>query len=646
VNRLGGLPAGPGGGEPAVVGAALLLGGLVGAVWAGAQVAALILGGHRPLPVGLLDTLRALPHLAGNPAHPRRAWPRIAARGLPGPVGYWAATIIPLAVAAVAAIAVASAMTGGAGVARRRRMGLDPEARFARVWDLSALWVTRPETGRMILGSVGRWPLRRLVATEDATRPLDDAVPRLLRRRTARRRGDRGAVLVVGPARCGKTTALAIPAILEWDGPLVALSVKTDLLGATITRRRRLGQVRVFDPTGITGQPGSGWSPLHAATSLAGARQAARAVANSTEWNTGGSGDMSFWVGAAEDLLAALLWTAARAGMGMDAVVGWITGMDKTTVTVLLTGFAGHTNPVVAADGRQVRDGFTGLWRNDARQTSSVYLVARQMIRPWQEPAVAASATGTAIDLDWLLSHPPDREAAGGVVGNSLYLSADLDDAERLAPVLGGLVDDLLREVYAQVAVTGRPLDPPLLVVLDEAGNWPMRNLPGRISTAAGMGIQLVLVYQSKAQIDAAYGAKADVIVANAVTKIFFAGLSDRSTLDYASSLLGQEHITARSTSGDLTLDGSGRRGISDAPTRVELMPAALLRQVAPGQALLIHNTLPPAHLHGRYWFRDPHLRALAAGPTPTRTTRPRRRRRRWRGEPDQDTPGWAETTR
>jgi len=199
-----------------------------------------------------------------------------------------------------------------------------------------------------------------------------------------------------------------------------------------------------------------------------------------------------------------------------------------------------------------------------------------------------------------------------------LYLCADLDDAERLAPVLGGLVDDLFKQAYARVGKRNVALDPGLLVVIDEAGNWPMRNLPGRISTCAGIGVQLLLVFQSKAQVDAAYGPRADIVLANAVSKVFFAGLSDESTLRYAATLLGLEHVVQRSTSTDLPgpLAGpaAGRRSVSEAPTRVDLLPAAQLRQVAPGQALLVHGTLPPAHLHGRYWYLDPDLHQLATG--------------------------------
>ncbi|MBL7487891.1 type IV secretory system conjugative DNA transfer family protein [Frankia sp. AgB1.9] len=656
--------------ESLVLAGAVAVGASAVAVWIGAQVAALLFGGHCLLPVGLHDAGLALPGLVAHPSRPREAWPSAVAARLPGPVGYWVATVPPLGVA-VAAVAVLLAVANRrVGVARRRRMGLNPEARFARLMDLAPLLVAGPTPGRLILGRTRAAGRHRLVATEDASRPLDAAVPRPLRRAARRRRSDRGAVLALGPTRCGKTAALAVPAILEWAGPLIAVSVKTDLLGATETRRRAVGEVRVFDPAGATGRNSAGWSPLTMSGRLAGARRAARSVAASTDWNASGSGDMSFWASAGEDLVSLLFWLAAQSGLGMDSVVTWITTQDKDTVLSLARAYAHHLDPAVAADGGQVHDALQAVWRSDARQLTSLYLVARQMIRPWQEPTVQRSAVtnrAAPVDLDWLLGTtstvpgplvvtaggradrhgaapigalPPaglwdggadfgEPEPKWGSEGrealvtaapvparaNSLYLCADLDDAERLAPVLGGLVDELLRDVYARVGRTGKPLDPPLLLVIDEAGNWPMRSLPSRISTCAGMGVVLLLLYQSKAQIDAAYGPKADIVVSNAPTKVFFSGLSDRSSLDYAGSLLGQEHVAARSVSAD-TSPAGGRSGVSDAPTRLELLPTALLRQIPPGEALLIHRTLPPVHLRGRYWFRDPHLRRLATGST------------------------------
>jgi type IV secretion system protein VirD4 len=628
--------------EAVAVSAALMLCGLAAAVWAGAELAAITFGAHHRAEAGFNDALAAMPRLLAEPARPQQAWPARVATRLPGAVAYWSATLpMVTAFAVLAGVGIGLVGRGRVGVQRRRRLGVDPESRLAKPSDLLPLWVRGPISGRVVLGRVGG----RLVASEDPRAGIDAAVPRLLRWAAARRSGPRGAVLAIGPSQCGKTSALAIPAILEWAGPVVALSVKSDLMAATIARRRRLGQVRVFDPVDVTAEPSSTWSPLRGAESLSGARRAARSIANATDWTTG-SGEMGFWTAAGEDLLAVLFWTAATVGVGMDAVVGWVLGMEQHAVRELIAPLTAHADADTSTAGWQVLDTFDGIWRNDFKQISSVYLTARQMIRPWQEPGVEQSARQPEISLDWLLGPPaPLADDAPGTVTrhgashpNTLYLCADLDDAERLAPVLGGLVDDLMKQAYARVGKSTQPLDPPLLLVIDEAGNWPMRNLPGRISTCAGLGIQLLLVYQSKAQIDAVYGSRADVVVSNAITKVIFSGVSDRSTLDYAASLLGAEHVTQRSASTDLGAliggaDG-GRRSVTEAPTRTDLLPGSALRQVAPGQALLVHGTLRPAHVHGRYWYLDPDLHELATSRRRSRRRLARAARRTGRSRP------------
>ena len=63
----------------------------------------------------------------------------------------------------------------------------------------------------------------------------------------------RQSVLVVGPTQTRKTSGLAIPAMLERAGPVIATSIKTDLLRDTIASRTASGRVFVFDPTGCTG---------------------------------------------------------------------------------------------------------------------------------------------------------------------------------------------------------------------------------------------------------------------------------------------------------------------------------------------------------------------------------------------------------
>ena len=61
------------------------------------------------------------------------------------------------------------------------------------------------------------------------------------------RQGDRGSVALIGPTRSGKTV-LASAAIVGWDGPVVALSVKRDLYDATAAARADAGRSRRVRP--------------------------------------------------------------------------------------------------------------------------------------------------------------------------------------------------------------------------------------------------------------------------------------------------------------------------------------------------------------------------------------------------------------
>ena len=133
---------------------------------------------------------------------------------------------------------------------------------------------------------------------------------------------------------------------------------------------------------------------------------------------------------------------------------------------------------------------------------------------------------------------------------NTLYLCAPIEDQKRLAPAFGGLLNDLIAQAYRHVAETGKPLDPPLLIVIDEAGNTPLRALPEYASTLAGIGVLLVTIWQSLAQIEAAYRAQADTILTNHLTKVFYAGLSDPASLRYVNQVLGDAEVETSSRSG------------------------------------------------------------------------------------------------
>ena len=88
----------------------------------------------------------------------------------------------------------------------------------------------------------------------------------------------RQSAIVIGPTQTGKTTGFAIPAILEWPGPVVATSVKTDLLRETLAARSSLPR---SEHLGIRPDrqhrpaEDAGWTPLMECLTWQGAQRVA-----------------------------------------------------------------------------------------------------------------------------------------------------------------------------------------------------------------------------------------------------------------------------------------------------------------------------------------------------------------------------------
>jgi type IV secretory pathway TraG/TraD family ATPase VirD4 len=267
---------------------------------------------------------------------------------------------------------------------------------------------------------------------------------------------------------------------------------------------------------------------------------------------------------------------------------------------------------------------FTGIAKEDHKIRSSIYSTAALALDPWLEPSVAHSATASDrpfywsdhhwekapqfINLDWLVNTPPGRS-------NTLYLAASQPEFERLSPVLGGLLADLKDSIHAG-DIAGNRLKRPLLFVIDEAGQLELGWLPAEVSTIAALGAFFVTCWQSLSQMQHRYTSLADAVLSGHRTKCFFAGVDDLATTRYLSTLLGSEHVTRRSWSHDVPSAfgnnrNGGRRSVSVSQQREEFAPANALRQMYPGEAVLLHGTLPPIHLDAVRWWKEPHLANL-----------------------------------
>ncbi len=539
-------------------------------VWLWGGIAGAVFGGGWPHLGGgaLAEVLVRLPDRLANPA---QAWPLRVRPLLPGPGGFYSA--LALLAGGSWLLATLALRLGLASLVGRRDAG----ARWARPGELRRLRPRRtgpahaPKTARLTLG-----------------------------RRSGRllRAEHRHALVAFGPPQSGKSAGLAVPALLEWEGPAVASSIKTDLLAATLERRRSLGEVFVFDPNELSGLAGQTWSPLHSAGTWDGALEVAWRLAGAAALDQRGVESGDFWAIAAEQRLAPLLYTAAATGADMDAVVRWVYGQGARELDLALARLSEY-----AEDDRQLAaahrafDAIRAFEAQADRTRSSIEATAQALLRAYRFDRVRRSARSTEI--------VPDRLLDGSA---TLYLVGDAKASKLLRPILLALLAEIVDRAYERATRNGGALERPLLLCLDEAGNVaPLPHLAEIASTAPSHNIQLVSIFHDLAQARSRYGAQAETVVNSHRARMLLPGVADLETLRYFAGLVGEEeaHDFTRTT-------GAGGPSRSTSRRRRPLIPPEALRQLPDGHAVLVYGRLPPTRVKLRMWFADRRLRKLA----------------------------------
>jgi len=291
------------------------------------------------------------------------------------------------------------------------------------------------------------------------------------------RSGSEESMLIVGPTRSGKTRGIVIPAILEWNGPLLVLSVKDDVRRVTEPWRALCGPV-------VTVAPGDGGDTVDV---LAGCDDVTVALRVARELVITGRGDSEFWNALATKALATFFCDAARRGLSVDDV---------------MVAIAQRQLP--RSDDALLDDVATSLLAMEPRTFDAVMTTVDAMVAPW-------AFNRRAVDVQPTLHQ-----------GGTVYLCAPLTDQATYEP--------LFRLAVRRALEIARR-DAPLLVVLDEAAQLaPLQDLDQVAATASGQHITLMTVFQDFSQIQARYGDRAATVVNNHRCRVVLAGLSDPAT--------------------------------------------------------------------------------------------------------------------
>ena len=545
-------------------------------LWLTGQVAGFVNSGHWPK-VSLPEMGVVMTKVPRHPLDPAAAWPNGARQLLPGPVLFWATFMILLAVLAAAWVYLSAALRsarrriGRSIVVERQTAPADQvgPAGWARPQLFRELYVRAPTPWRVSLGRVNG----RLVAAE----PLQ-------------------SVIALGPTQSQKTSGLVIPAVLEWDGPVLAAGVKPDLIGSTIGRRWQKGEVFLYDPAGTTGMEANTWTPLSRCDRWEGAYRMALSLVNASRL-TRADRDAEGMAGDTTNLLAAMLLAAAVGGRSMSDVLRWGQRQDRDDIS------AG----IDVANAPAARDAFESIWRLPDETRSRVYGQVPRVIDAYTDPTVKEASVGTQFTAERLLDG----------LANTVYVSLPAHEQRRLGPLTMALVQDVIELAFERSRDRGAPIDPALLVVLDDAASSaPLPQLDLYAANAGGHGVQLVTAFRHLSQMRARYDDRAEAVFANHRAKIILSGVTDAETLTVLSHLLGDETIRQLSTPTALARAAKDRGEGDSAAARSAARargasPAEALGWISPGHGVLLYGHIPPAPITLRPWFRDRQLQAM-----------------------------------
>jgi len=540
----------------------------IGAIWVGGRSASAITGNGWAGPAFGWDFARLL--FGGGV---RAAWPTLA------PVLVWVLT--------ATLVAVLLCPTGWVAWRWRRTQPSpdDPLRSLATLDDVGHLAAP---------GSIPRAQRLRSSLSGMSPKQIDsrDLGVQLGQLRTARGEGPmlraswEDVVLAIMAPRAGKTTSLAIPAVMDAPGAVVATSNKADLWEATAAARRtRTGaRVWVFDPQQVTDVRRTWWwNPLRGVTSVEEAHRLAGHFVQEVRSEQRGR---DFWTSAAQDLLTGLLLAAGVSGRDLIEVYEWLNDPVITTPVEALRAAGQHA---VAASllGRvhgapETRDGIYETARTAAQCLRDDTILA------WVSPPSAADAAIAELDA-----------AVLPLSLDTVFLLSK-EGAGAAAPLVAALTDRILREATKLAERAGGRLDPPLVVVLDEAANvCRISDLPELYSHFGSRGIAPITILQSYKQGVRVWGDHGmDALWSASTVKLIGAGLDDARVAEDVSRLIGDHDVPVRSIN-----HGDRSHGQTISLRRQRVLPPEDIRALKRGTALLLTSgarvasvELCPAH--------------------------------------------------
>lgn len=395
------------------------------------------------------------------------------------------------------------------------------------------------------------------------------------------------AVLVIGPPRSGKTSAIVIPSVLATRGAVVSTSTKTDVLHATSKARANGGPCLLYDPSGTVSIPRGveplHWSPISGSRRWDDATMVARNLVRAARLSAPRvemAGGIDHWTERSEALISSLLHAAALGGESMKTVMSWVDRHES-----------GPALDALEAEKADLAGNLlSGISATDRREQSGIWSTASGVLAAYRSVAALESTEGTTFDAKSFCED-----------GGTLYICATGNNQSLSAPLVVSLLGEVRSAVYAKAA-QGNPKGEQVLFALDEVANIaPLPDLPAMVSEGGGQGLVTLACIQDLSQARTRWGEAAEGFLSIFGTTVVLAGIGDVRTLRAISTLAGEEEIPTRSVAvasegrvgskrwGRKLFDGPDRRmTITTSGVQRPRLAADVIARGSPGTALVI----------------------------------------------------------
>lgn len=339
-------------------------------------------------------------------------------------------------------------------------------------------------------------------------------------------------VLIAGP-RTGKTTCWVVPRIWAAPGLVVATSNKRDIVDSSRNERAGLGNIWIFDPQAIVGEPQKWWwNILTYVTDAVQATALAQIFVDTTRDATAQKN--AYFDSASQELIASLLLAAARGGHTIIKVYDWLRDPDDREPLRILRG-AGEERMALSLEGNM----------NLVHETrSGVYGGAGTIVRFMVNDEA----------MKWVTPqhHLPELQIEDLIRSTDTLYCLSQEGRGSATPIVTALTV-AVTEAAVELAKTqpGGRLRTPMLIELDEAANvcrWS--ELPNQYSHFGSRGIVVDTVLQNWSQGEVVWGKEGMRKLWSAANqRVYGGGVSEKDYLSDLETVIGAYYIDSTQSS-------------------------------------------------------------------------------------------------